>query len=125
MSPRGRNARKSYRDLLVWKRAMDLASSCYTLSESFPERAFGSLTSDLRHAVVQISAEIAKGNGRFRAEQYIFHLSAAHGAVYETETYLLLAVKLGYIEHDAARDVLALTEEIAGLIEDQRDQAAR
>lgn len=104
---------------------MDLAAACYGLSESFPERAFDSLTSDLRHAVVQISAEIAKGNGRFRAEQYIFHLSAAHGAVYETETYVLLAVKLGYIDHDAAREVLTLTEEIASLIEEQRDTAAR
>jgi four helix bundle protein len=58
------NSIKSYRDLLVWRKSMDLAQSIYILTAQFPpEECFG-LTAQMRRAAVSIPSNIAEGSSR-------------------------------------------------------------
>jgi four helix bundle protein len=66
---------QTYRDLEVWKKAVDLLESIYLLTQQFPaEEKFG-LTSQLRHAAVSVPANIAEGYGRTHRGDYLHHIS--------------------------------------------------
>jgi four helix bundle protein len=86
---------RSYRDLKVWQKAMELAVSCYGLTRSFPrEEAFG-LTSQIRRAAASIAANIAEGHGRENRGSFIQFLRISQGSVKELETQLLLSERVG------------------------------
>jgi four helix bundle protein len=55
---------RSYRDLEVWQKAMNLVVDCYEVGNQFPKAEAYGLTSQLRRAVVSIPANIAEGHGR-------------------------------------------------------------
>ncbi len=52
---------KSYRDLEVWQKSMDLVVICYQMTRSFPENEIYGLTSQLQRAAVSVPANIAEG----------------------------------------------------------------
>ncbi|HER63430.1 MAG TPA: four helix bundle protein, partial [Desulfobacteraceae bacterium] len=51
---------KSYKDLTVWQKSMELVVECYQLSEKFPASETYGLSSQLRRAAVSIPANIAE-----------------------------------------------------------------
>ena len=55
---------RSYRDLQVWQRAMDVAVGTYELSRAYPRDELFGLTSQSRRAAASIAANIAEGYGR-------------------------------------------------------------
>jgi four helix bundle protein len=57
------NQVKSYRDLRVWQRAMDLVEEVYLGSATFPRSETYGLTSQMRRAAISIPANIAEGYG--------------------------------------------------------------
>jgi four helix bundle protein len=64
------NSIRSYKDLNVWKLAMDLAVSAYQNTATFPrEEAYG-MTSQIRRASASIPANIAEGYGRENTGSY-------------------------------------------------------
>jgi four helix bundle protein len=82
---------RSYQDLDVWQRSMDLVVSCYRLADRFPRsEAFG-LSLELRRSAVSIPSNIAEGHGRKGTGEYLHHLSIAHNSLMELETQLELA----------------------------------
>lgn len=83
---------KSYRDLLVWQKAMDLVAESYGLSAKPPKTETYGLASQIQRAAVSIPANIAEGHGREHLGDYLHHLSVANGSLMELETHLLLAV---------------------------------
>ena len=72
-------ALQSYRDLDVRQKAMSLAEECYRLTREFPREELFGLTSQIRRAAVSITANIAKGQGRYPTEEFLHHLSIARG----------------------------------------------
>jgi four helix bundle protein len=55
---------QSFRELVVWQRAIQLAVAVYKLSGGFPrDEAYG-LTAQIRRASVRIASNIAEGQGR-------------------------------------------------------------
>ena len=88
---------KSYRDLVVWQKAMDFAEHVYVVQKTFPaEERFG-LCDQLRRAVVSIPSNIAEGRGRDSAKDFSHFLMIARGSLNEVATQLELAVRLGYM----------------------------
>jgi hypothetical protein len=58
---------QSYKDLRVWREAMNLAEACYRLSTRFPcDEAYG-LTTQMRRSAVSVPANIEEGYGQRRA----------------------------------------------------------
>ena len=88
----------SYRDLVVWTRAMDLVVVCYQLTKQIPQSEIYGLTSQIRKAAVSIPANIAEGHGRRNLGEYIQHLSIANESLKELEIHLLIAGRLQYVK---------------------------
>ncbi|MHB1033847.1 MAG: four helix bundle protein [Pirellulales bacterium] len=107
---------QTYRDLLVWQKAMDLVVEVYQLTKSFPaDERFG-LTTQIQRAVVSIPANIAEGYGRLHRRDYVRHLSFARGSLVEAETHLQIAVRLNYITRDEGARIWHQFQEIGRLL---------
>ena len=86
----------SYRDLVVWQRAMELAELVYTLTETFPSRERFGLAFQMRKAAVSIASNIAEGT-RHRTPGYLSRVIIALGEHAELETQAILAHRRAYI----------------------------
>jgi len=91
-------AGKSYRDLDVWREAMDLVVECYRMSGTFPKSEVYGLTGQLQRAAVSIPANIAEGQGRQHDREFLQRLSIAYGSLAEVETHVQIARRLGYVD---------------------------
>ena len=107
---------KSFKDLIVWQKAMDLVVEVYQLSGNFPQTEIYSLMNQLRRAAVSIVSNIAEGKGRESRSEYFHFLSIAQGSLSETETQLLLATRLGYITEEKVKQSLLLIDEIGKML---------
>ena len=118
-----------YQGLVVWQRAMDLAEAVYRASAGFPPDERYGLTGQLRRAIVSIPANIAEGRGKSSRADYVRFLEIARGSLYESETLMQLAARIGMINREALDGLLALSGEIGrllnGLIRAQRQASAR
>ncbi len=107
---------QSYRDLLVWQKAMEVVVECYRLSEMFPKTETYGLASQLRRAAVSVPANIAEGQGREHLGNYLHHLSIANRSLMEVEPHLLLAEKLLFLTTSQTGAVLAATTEVSRML---------
>jgi four helix bundle protein len=110
-------ASRNYQDLIAWQKAMDYVQAVYVASRSFPADERYGLTSQLRRAAISIPSNIAEGQGRGTAPEFARFLRIAHGSLRETETQLLIAKRLGFLEPAAADSALALAGEVGRLIQ--------
>jgi four helix bundle protein len=101
-----RPAARSFRDLLVWRKAHDFVLAVYRYTDSFPDREKYGLAHQMRRAAVSVPANIAEGFGkRSQAEKARF-LNIAEGSLEESRYYLILAQDLGYGETGSLMDIL-------------------
>jgi four helix bundle protein len=107
---------KSYRDLLVWQKAVALSVDCYALTKRFPATERYGLASQIQRAAVSIAANIAEGHGRSGPAVFLQHLSIARGSLRELETLLLLADRLGYSKAETSRELAAAADEIGRML---------
>ena len=98
---------KSYRDLEVWRLAMDLAQRCYEVTAEFPKREIYGLASQIRRAAVSIASNIAEGHSRRTRQAYLNHLSIALGSQSELETQIDLSCRLGFISKQSSDEILS------------------
>jgi four helix bundle protein len=97
---------QGFRELRVWHAAMDLAESAYRLSWEFPRQEIYGLSSQLQRAAVSVPANIAEGNARRHAGEYLQHVSIARGSLAELETHLELATRLADVTPERAAPLL-------------------
>jgi four helix bundle protein len=109
-------ALKCYRDLEVWKKAMDLAELVYLIANELPKEERFGLTSQVQRAAISIPSNIAEGYGRSNRGEYLHSLSFAKGSLCELETQLVLAVRLGYISRDRAKPAWRLCQEVGKML---------
>lgn len=91
---------KSYRDLEVWQKAMDLTELVYAITKQYPNDERYGLTSQSRKAAVSVPSNIAEGYGRTHRGDYLKFLSNARGSLCELETQLILAVRLKFVTRE-------------------------
>ena len=89
---------QSYRDLRVWKTAVELTLEVYRITEAFPPSERFGLTSQLRRAAISVASNIAEGHARSTRGEYRNLLSIARGSAIEVEVQLFLAEQIGYVE---------------------------
>ena len=87
----------SYKELIVWQKAMVLVELVYRHIRIFPSEERFRLCDQLSRAAVSVPSNIAEGYGRGTQAEYARFLSVARGSLYEVETQLELAVRLGFI----------------------------
>jgi four helix bundle protein len=85
---------KSYKDLLVWRKGIDLVKETYLLTSQFPpEERFG-LSVQMRRAAVSVPSNIAEGQARKSSAEFKQFLSIAQGSLAELETQLTITSEL-------------------------------
>lgn len=107
---------ESHRDLVVWRKAMDLAVQIYRLTARFPVTETYRLTAQITRAATSVPANIAEGHARTTKRDYANFLSIAKGSLMEVETFLMLALRLDYLTDDQAIPVLNLITEISKML---------
>jgi four helix bundle protein len=93
---------KSYRDLIVWQKAMLLARIIYSITATFPSDEKFGLVAQMRRAAVSIPSNGAEGQARHTRKEFIQFISHAEGSVAEIETQWMLACDLGFAAQPAA-----------------------
>ena len=107
---------KSHRDLIVWQKSMDLAEDVYRVTSEFPREEMYRLTSQVIRAVISVPANIAEGHARGTRRDYANFLAIAKGSLMETETFLMLAERLGYNNPKRIERTLSLVTEVSKMI---------
>src|SRR5688572_26195236 len=79
---------RSYRDLKVWQRAMELVVEVTRLVRQLPQADRFVFETQIRRAALSIPANIAEGHQRRHLGDYLRLLSYARGSLAEVETDL-------------------------------------
>jgi four helix bundle protein len=96
----------SYRELKVWQLGMQLARDVYLLTRQFPKHEVYGLSSQLQRASVSVPANLAEGHAKDSTKDFLRHISIAQGSLAETETHLLLAESLDYLQSNCVAAIL-------------------
>ncbi len=89
---------QSFRDLVVWQRAHQLALGIYKMTNSFPKEELYGSTSQVKRSSVSVAANIAEGFKKKGKKDKLRFFNIAQGSLSETEYYLILAKDLEYYE---------------------------
>lgn len=88
----------NFRQLNIWKDAVDLAKEVYRLTQLLPsEHKFG-ISSQMFRAAVSVSSNIAEGSAKNSPKEFAYFLSTSLGSAYELETQLVISGQCGLID---------------------------
>ena len=103
---------KSYKDLIVWQKAMDLVVEVYHLVKCLPREETYALSDQMRRAAVSIPSNIAEGHGRNSTREFINFLSIARGSQMELETQLQICLRLNYLSDIQIEVAMRICQEV-------------
>lgn len=107
----------NFRDLLVYKKAFDLAMKIFVISKSFPKEEVYSLTDQIRRASRSVCASIGEA---YRKRQYEAHfvskISDADMENAEVVVWLDFALACNYIQKETYQELVIGTEEVGRMI---------
>lgn len=103
---------KTYRDLLIWQKSMDIVLKLYQLTNDFPTEEKYGLTSQIRRSVISIPSNIAEGYGRNSNGDFLRFLNIAMASLFELQTQLEISFRLNYLEAKQNKVIYEKTREI-------------
>lgn len=106
----------SFRELVVWQRAVQMSLAIYKLTSSFPASEQFGLTHQLRRASVSVASNIAEGYGKSSRGEYLVYLGHARGSNSEVQTQLVIAEGLGFGTEKDRHFVEGLAEEVGKML---------
>ena len=107
---------RHFRELIVWKKAMELVTEVYRITARFPESEKFGLVTQLRRAAVSVPSNIAEGQGRSSTGEFKQFLGHARGSLCEVDTQIEIAVNLGLLTQENARRFETLIGDVARLL---------
>ncbi len=102
---------RSYRDLDVYQRLLQLHLEVHKLSLAFPPFEKYELGSQIRRSSNSAPANVAEGWGNDHYRMYLLGVFRAIGEIQETQHHLQVAMHKQYLEADRHRDLHAKYEE--------------
>jgi four helix bundle protein len=107
---------KSYKDLLVWQKAMDLTVLIYKITESFPKTEIYGLVSQMKRCAVSIPSNIAEGKFRGSRKDFRQFLIIAFASGAELETQMEISKRLGFVKLEAFTEAELLLAEVLKML---------
>jgi four helix bundle protein len=107
---------QSFRDLLVWQRAMQLTVATYRMTRDFPREEVYGLTSQMRRSAVSIPSNIAEGQGRLSTGEFKQFLGIARGSNSELQTQLEIARALEFGTTKLLDETEGLSHEVGKML---------
>jgi four helix bundle protein len=106
----------SYKDLLVWRKSMDLVHAIYVMTENFPKRETYGLADQMRRAAVSVPSNIAEGQGYANRKEFLRFLRHSRGSLFELETQVRIATRLQYVSEAESQRLLHDTDEVSRML---------
>lgn len=106
----------TYRDLIAWQKATQLALEVYRCTREFPKDELYGLISQMRRAAVSIASNIAEGKGRYSRKEFAQFLYRARGSLLELETQTFIAEQLRYMESAVAQKIADRSMELGRIL---------
>jgi four helix bundle protein len=106
----------SFKDLIVWQRAVEMSLAIYKLTSSFPASERFGLTNQLRRASVSVASNIAEGYGKSSKGEYVSFLGHARGSNGEIQTQLVISKGLGFGSQESMRQAESLSDEVGRML---------
>ncbi|OGI94645.1 hypothetical protein A3A03_01230 [Candidatus Nomurabacteria bacterium RIFCSPLOWO2_01_FULL_40_18] len=107
---------KTYQDLVVWQKSIELVMEIYELTNKFPKEEIFGLTSQIRRAAVSIPSNIAEGKMRGGDIEFRRFLLIAFASGAELETQIIISRKLSKMINLDYNKVNSLLEEIMKIL---------
>ncbi len=107
---------RTFQDLIVWQKAMDLVTEIYRVTQKFPKEEIFGLVSQLRRAAVSVPSNIAEGQGRLTEKEFRQFLGTARGSLSEVETQIIIANNLGYLNDSDSQSLSAMVAEVGRVL---------
>lgn len=104
---------KSFRDLIVWQKAHQLAIEIYKMTKLFPQEEKFGLVSQMRRAAVSIPANVAEGFAKRSIKDKSNFYNIAQGSLEELKYYIILSKDIGYTEDE---DLMSKADEVGRLL---------
>jgi four helix bundle protein len=95
---------------------MDLAVEVFRFAAKFPGKETYGLTSQITRTAASVPGNIAEGRGRSSRKDFANHLAIAKGSLMETDTFVELAVRLGYLHQDEAGQAQSLVSQVSKML---------
>ena len=102
---------RSYKDLLIWKKGVEIVKKVYASCKKFPKEEIFGLQTQIKRAAVSIPSNIAEGYGRNYTQNYIQFLKIARGSLFELETQIIISKELNFIGKDEFDEIIDLITE--------------
>jgi four helix bundle protein len=106
----------SFKDLVVWQRAIEMSLAIYKLTSSFPPSEQFGLTNQLRRASVSVPSNIAEGYGKSSRGEYLSFLGHARGSNGEVQTQLIISRGLGFGSQESLSQAESLSNEVGRMM---------
>ncbi len=103
---------KRYRDLDIWKKAIELVKDIYRSTEEFPKQENYGLVSQMRRSAISIPSNVAEGFRRYHNKEYRQFLYVSLGSCAELETQITIAKELKYMRQDTETKLLEKLDHI-------------
>lgn len=107
---------QSFRELLVWQRAMALAKAVYIVTRHLPKEELYGLSAQLKRCAVSIPSNIAEGSSKRSTREFIRFLNIAYGSLCELETQVQLSTELSLLTDAQTMPLLADASEIGRMM---------
>lgn len=107
---------KTYRDLNIWKSAIELVKDIYRLTEKFPKQEMYGIVSQMRRSAISIPSNVAEGFKRYHNKEYRQFLYVTLGSCAELETQITIAKVLKYIQEEKETTLLERLDHIGRMI---------
>ena len=108
---------RTFKDLIVWRKAFDLVVEIYRLTCEFPRHELYGLSSELRKTSTSILYNIAEGHKRKNTREYIHFLRISAGSAAELESQILLSERLNYLHESASEQIRSMLSEIERMLD--------
>ena len=95
---------------------MELVTAVYKLTDDFPKSELYGLTSQIRRCAASIPANIAEGQGRRLAGEFLQFLGNARGSLLELDTPPEIAVRLGMLNRELHSTLMEQLMEVRKLL---------
>ena len=107
---------KSYKDLIVWQKSIQLVKEIFILTEKFPKSELYGIVSQMRRAAISIPSNIAEAFGRRSIRGSAQFYSIAFGSALELETQLIISKDLELASPDLFKNSEDLLLEVLKML---------
>lgn len=106
---------RSFDDLMVWQKAIDLSEYVHKRSAKFPREEMFGLTSQIRRASNSVSLNISEGSVK-STKTFILQLTNALGSANEVLSAAILACFLEFLSSESLEQVRIRVSELTKML---------